>query len=247
MRPFRVFLFMLMMGLMVISCQKDASEPAQTAPSSDQEFVVPDIPDEIAALMLDEDLAMFKAGPGEEFLGKLAQENARKTKGHWYPVLMKLGYHLQFVPIGGESCAPGDFIPCFGPGAPADPSECLARIVGSTSITVADGYWFARSVHSEYYPVFCLPDYSGYGTGFYQLENGTLWLEAENDPVKNDDMGNMMFCRKGHYLPGQSDGIFSGAIGWEKMISYTAAEDNPSNSADGTGYSDVVIFGWVYR
>jgi hypothetical protein len=247
MRPLKVFLFMLLMGLMVISCQKDATEPAQPVPSSDQEFVVPDIPDEIASLMSDEDMAMFKAGPGEEFTGKLSQDNARKARGHWYPVLMKLRYHLQFVPIGGESCAPGDFTPCFGPGAPADPTECLASIVGSAGITGADGYWFSKAVHSEFFPVFCGPDYTGYGYGFYQVDKGMLWIEAENGPVHYDNEGNSTFVRKGNYNPEQSTGCFAGAVGWEVAIMYTATEDNPANAPDGIGYSDVVIFGWVYR
>jgi len=239
-------LFFTLMGLLVISCQRDSVSPDAMNTMDDQAFLVPDIPDEIAQMMSVEDIARFKAGPGEEYLELQGASNSRKARGRWYPVLMKLGYQLNFVPIGGNSCQPGDFEPCFGPGAPADPAACLASQVGLAGMTVADGYWFRRQVHSEYYPVFCLPDYSGYGSGFYEMDNDLLWLEAVNGPFQVDEEGNVTFIRKGNYVPGQSTGVFEGAVGWEVMISYTAIENSPSNPA-GSGYSDVIIFGWVYR
>ena len=114
--------------------------------------------------------------------------------------------------------------------------------------TVGDGYWFAKEVHSEYYPVFCAAEnYAGYGHGFYALKNGTLSLEAESGPRNYDDLGNMVFCRKGNYIGNESTGIFEGACGWEIMISYTTPENNPGDPANmGQGFSDVIIFGWVF-
>lgn len=239
------YLFFLI-GLFVISCQKESDEPLQELKSPAQEFDVPVIPDEIASLMSTEDLARFKAGPGEEYLQRSALNNARLSCGRWYPVLMKLGYHLQFVPIGGTSCQPGEFVPCFGPGAPSDPTECLNSIVGSAGMTYANGNWFTKTVHSEYYPVLCGEDYAGYGQGFYRLQNGLLWLEGENGPFHYDDEGNATFFREANYIGDQSTGSFEGAFGWEVTISYTAVENNPKYSADGTGYSDVITFGWVH-
>ncbi len=240
----KIYLF-LFAGLLVISCQKDSLDPVQEIQKPGSEFEVPTVPNDIANMMSDGDLAKFQAGPGEEYLQMIKRSNARRARGNWYPVLMNLGYHLQISPIGGTSCLPGDFVPCFGPGAPADPTECLANIVGATGMTLADGYWFGKQVHSEYYPVFCGADYSGYGQGFYQLDNGLLWLEAENGPFQFDEAGNATFCRKGKYVPEQSNGIFAGALGWEVMVSHTAAVDSPTD--DGIGYSNVIIFGWVFR
>ena len=195
--------------------------------------------------MSDEDLAKFQAGPGEEYLQMPEFANGRRSRGHWYPVLMKLGYHLQIGPIGGTSCQPGEYQFCITPEGPD--FECLNAMVGAAGMTVTDGYWFRKKLHSEYYPVFCGPDYAGYGQGFYQLEDGLLWLEAENGPFNYDEYGNSTFVRRGNYIPDQSTGSFSGAIGWEIMISYTAYENSPSISPDGTGYSDVIIFGWVFK
>jgi hypothetical protein len=256
MKNLRSLLFFALMGLLVISCQRDSVSPDAMNTMDEQEFIVPDIPDEIAEMMSAEDIARFKAGPGEEYLELQGTSNLRKARGRWYPVLMRLGFHLQFMPFGGESC--GAPQPCFAPD-PNNPSIMLPTNapncdygkppsgLGLMGKTVADGYWFRHKVHSEYYPVFCLPDYSGYGSGFYQLDNSQLWLEAVNGPFQVDEEGNVTFIRKGNYIPGQSTGVFEGAVGWEVMISYTAIENSPSNSPDGSGYSDVIIFGWVYK
>ena len=246
MRQLTKFYLFFLVGLLVISCQKDTIEPDQLNPNQDQDFTVPDIPDEIAAVMSAQDIAKFKAGPGPDYMGLSEFNNARKTHGHWHPVLMKLGYHLQVVPIGGTSCTPGEFVACFGPGAPADPTECLNSYVGIAGFTYADGYWFRNVVHSEYYPVFCAPDFGGYGEGFYQVTGGMLWLTGEMTPHQYDEDGNMTFYMKGIFQGEKSTGIFEGAVGWEIMKSYTAVEDNPSTDPEGKGYSDVIIFGWVF-
>ena len=245
MKKLKTLFFFSLIGLLVISCQKDALEPDPMEMGQTQEFVVPDIPDEIASMMSSEDIALFRSGPGEEYLERQQLSNTRRASGHWYPVLMKLGYHLQIGPIGGTSCLPGEFEFCITPAGPD--MECLQNIVGAAGKTYADGYWFRKPVHSEYYPVFCGSDYAGYGSGFYQLDNGLLWLEAQNGPFRIDEEGNSTFVRKGNYVADKSSGVFSGAIGWEIMISYTAYENSPSNSPTGTGYTDVIIFGWVYR
>ena len=245
MRILKVFYSILFTGVVITACQKDALDVIEDIPEPNQEFTVPDVPSEIAQMMSDEDLALFKAGPGDDYIQRSEFRNARRSHGRWHPVLMRLGYHLQMVPIGGTSCEPGQFQPCFGPGSSGDPNECLASVVGAAGMTVADGYWFFKPVHSEYYPVFCLDDYSGYGQGFYQVNDDLLWLEAQNGPFNYDEEGNITFCRRGHYVPGESSGKFSGAMGWEVMISYTAAENDPGTHM-GIGYSDVIIFGWVY-
>jgi hypothetical protein len=245
MRILKSYYLFLFVGLMVISCQKDSLDPVQVVDEPSTDFEVPVVPDEIASLMSDDDLAKFQAGPGEEYLQMPEFANGRRSRGHWYPVLMKLGYHLQFGPFVGESCdAP---TPCFGPTGPTGAPGCEdpANYIGIMGMTYAEGYWFSNKVHSEYYPVFCLPDYAGYGSGFYQVNDDQLWLEAENGPFQVDEEGNSMFVRRGNYSPEHSTGSFSGAIGWEVMISYTAAENSPQD--DGTGYSDVIIFGWVFK
>jgi len=246
MKNLKSLLFFALMGLLVISCQRDSVSPDAMNTMDEQEFIVPDIPDEIAEMMSTDDIARFKAGPGEEYLEFQDASNSRKSRGRWYPVLMKLGFNLQFTPFVGESCESP--IPCFGPNGPTGAQGCEndENYIGVMGMTVADGYWFRHKVHSEYYPVFCLPDYSGYGSGFYQLDNSQLWLEAVNGPFQVDEEGNVTFIRKGNYVPEQSTGVFKGAVGWEVMISYTAIENSPSNPA-GSGYSDVIIFGWVYR
>ncbi len=70
-------------------------------------------------------------------------------------------------------------------------------------------------------------------------------MEAENGPFNYNENGDITFCRRGNYVPEKSEGRFSGAIGWEVMISYTTVENDPGNN-NGIGYSDVIIFGWVY-
>ena len=249
MKAFKLSYFFFLAGLMVISCQKDSLEIVQEIAVPNQEFTVPDIPDEIASMMTNEDLARFQAGPGEGYLQRLELGNARRNHGRWYPVLMKLGYHLQIGPIVGASCEPGMFSPCFNENGPTGAPGCEDPVnyIGAAGATVADGYWFSKAVHSMYFPVFCGPDYTGYGSGFYQLENGLLWLEAENGPFHYDENGNSTFCREGQYVGDQSAGMFEGAFGWEVMISYTAADNNPGDPANGgVGYSDVIIFGWVH-
>ena len=243
MRPFKAFYLFFLMGLLVISCQKDTLEPVQEITEPTQEFTVPDIPDEIANLMSSEDLARFRDGPGVEYLDRLELSNARRSHGRWHPILMKLGYHLNFGPFVGESC--DNPVPCYGPAGPTGEPGCEnpANFIGITGMADGDGYWFSKQVHSEYYPVFCFPDYAGYGQGFNRLEDGMLWFQGESSPHNYDDEGNMVFYMKAGFVGDQSTGIFEGAFGWEIMISHTTAENIPSG---GTGYSDVIIFGWVY-
>ena len=233
MKTFRSFLCLFLIGLFVVSCEKESTQPIQNAPAEVPEFTVPEIPDEIASLMSDEDLILFKEGPGLSYLDESALKSARR--GRWHPVMMKLDYYLQIWPI--SSCDSWSGTPCF-------PPDCMP--MGACGFTVADGKWLFRPVHSEYYPVFCFPDYAGHGEGFHQTENGMLKLKGENTPFQVDEDGNSTFRRYGYYMGDQSTGIFEGARGWEIMISYTAAENSPSNSPTGQGQSTVIIFGWVY-
>jgi hypothetical protein len=235
-----------LVGIFVFSCQKDNMEPIHEEIKSDQAIQMPEIPDDIAKMMSEEDVAKFLAGPGEEYLQLPGFNEARRRHGRWHPVLMKLGYHLQFGPFVGESC--DNPIPCYSPTGPTGAPGCEdpTKQLGMMGMTFSDGYWFSKEVHSEYFPVFCNPDYAGYGQGFYQLDNGLLWLEAENGPFQVDEEGNVTFARRGNYVPVQSTGVFEGAKGWEIMISYTAVENSPSIDPEGKGYSDVIIFGWVY-
>ncbi len=247
MRLFKTFYLVFLMGLIVISCEEDALEPVQDVAEPTHEFQVPDIPDDIARLMSTEDIAKFQAGPGEEYMQRVKDTNARRFHGRWHPVLMKLGYHLNFGPFVGNCSAP---VPCYDQNGPTGAQGCIYNDPdftgdGTTGIALADGYWFSKEIHSEYYPVFCQPDYAGYGQGFYASADGILWLQAENGPFQYDADGNMTFVRKGHYTESQSTGIFEGAFGWEIMISYTASENNPAVN-NGVGYSEVIIFGWTY-
>ena len=242
MRVTFLFSSLLFLSLFFISCEKDSVVEPEYSDQLVQEYEIPEIPEIIVNRMSESDIIKFKAGPGEEFL---KNENSARTRSRWHPVLMFLNYDLQFVPIGGESCQPGEFVPCFGPYAPTDPTECLANQVGVTGITYTYGKWFKQPIYSEYYPVFCSPDYSGYGSGFYRQDSNELWVEAQNDPFNYDEMGNSWFYRYGTYNGGLSSGIFEGAYGWEIMISYTPYETNPGSNPDGIGESEVVIFGWV--
>ncbi len=250
MKLIKLLSFSLLAGLLIVACQDDAmSEMEQHSSAFTFEFEVPEIPQEMAAMMSAEDIARFEAGPGAEYLAMTETPEARRGhRGRWHPVLMQLGYHLQFGPFVGESCESP--IPCFGPTGPTGAPGCEdpANYLGVMGKTVADGFWFSKTAHSEYFPVFCWPDYAGYGAGFYLVNGDVLWLEAENGPFNVDEeTGDMTFCRIGHYVGDQSSGKFSGARGWEVMLSYTAVENNPGNPANGgQGYSDVIIFGWVY-
>jgi hypothetical protein len=244
MRVTILFSSLFFLSVLFISCEKDVVVEPEYSDQLVQEYEIPEIPEFIARRMSESDIIKFKAGPGEAFL---KNENAERGRSRWHPVLMFLNYNLQFVPIGGESCQPGEFVPCFGPYAPpdADPNECLANLVGTTGLTYASGNWLRKNVYSEYYPVFCAPDYSGYGSGFYLVESDKLVVEAQNNPFNYDEMGNSWFYRYGTYNGGLSSGIFEGAYGWEIMISYTPYETNPGLNPQGIGESQVVIFGWV--
>ncbi len=245
MKILKSLFFLSLMGLMVVSCQKDALEPDPVTMNQSQDFVVPDIPDEIAAILSDDDIAKFQTGPGEESIRQLENSGARVKHGRWHPMLMVLGYDLQFVPIGGMSCMPGDFAPCIVPGEPPD-LECLANTVGSAGQTISDGYWLRKEVHAEYFPVFCAPEYTGYGFGYYQLKDGLLWLEAENGPFRYDEDGNFTFYRHGRFVSEKCEGTYEGAVGWEITVIQTLAENNPANDPQGIGYSTAVTFGWIY-
>ncbi len=241
MRVSLLFFSLIFLSMSFIACEKDTFEETEYSDQVVQEFEVPEIPEVIASRMSESDIQKFKAGPGEKFL---ANQVSGKRNSRWRPVLMFLHYDLQFVPIGGTSCQPGEFVPCFGPNAPPDPTECLANQVGVTGLTYASGNWFRKNVYSEYYPVFCIPDWSGYGSGFYRVESDELWMEGQNDPFNVDEEGNSWFYRYGTYQADLSSGIFEGARGWEIMISYTPYETNPESN-NGIGASEVVIFGWV--
>ncbi len=232
MRVSFLFASLLFLSVLFISCEKENIVEPEYSDQLVQEYEIPEIPEIIANRMSESDIIKFKAGPGEEFL---KNENLSRTRSRWHPVLMFLNYNLQFVPIGGESCQPGEFVPCFGPGAPEmqeDVAECLASQVGVTGITYASGKWFRENVSSVYYPVFCAPDYSGYGSGYYRVESNELWVEAQNDPFNYDNVGNSWFYRYGIYNGGLSSGIFEGAYGWEIMISYTPYETNPGTNPE---------------
>ena len=71
MKTLNPFYLILLLGLLVVSCQTDSTEPVDEIDASTSEFVVPEVPADIAALMSEDDLALFKAGPGEEFLQEL--------------------------------------------------------------------------------------------------------------------------------------------------------------------------------
>ena len=234
MKTYRSFLCLILMGLFVVSCEKESTLPIQDAPAELPEFTVPEIPDEIASFMSEDDLILFIDGPGHSYLDETSTKLARR--GQWHPVLMKLEYDLQIWPI--SSCDTWSDSPCF-------PPDCMP--MGACGFTVAEGEWLFRPVHSEYYPVFCLPDYAGHGEGFHQLgKKDMLKLKGENTPFDIDEHGNSTFRRYGHYLGDQSTGKFEGASGWEIMISYTAAENSPNYPPLGQGQSTVIIFGWVY-
>jgi len=246
----KLFFFVLLgVGLLFVSACKD-TEVAPDIQSSQiaNQFTVPDLPPEFAELMTPEVIARFEAGPGEEYINAV---QSRSLFGHsqgparWHPVVTHMGYNLQFVPLGGTSCNMGDFIPCFGPGAPADPTECLANIVGTGGVASGDGMWLGTDIHSEYYPVFCLPDADGYGEGFYQADEGTLWFSGTNTPHVYDDEGNKTFYLYATFVPDQSTGIFEDAFGWATAFIFTAAENDPALNS-GIGYSDVVMVGWVF-
>lgn len=233
MKTFRIFSTVILMGLLVVSCEKESLEPVQELSNQNTEFTVPDIPEDIAALMSEEDIALFKAGPGEIYLEEFALKSTRKKCGRWHPVLMVLEYQLQIWPV--SNCDTWTDVPDF------------VSPMGACGFTMADGNWLFKSVHSVYLPVFCFPDYAGHGHGFHETANGMLSLEGENTPFQYDDQGNATFRRDGHYIGAQSTGIFEGARGWEIMISYTAAENNPGIPENqGQGLSQTITFGWVY-
>ncbi len=247
MKQLKISYLFFLLSVLLVSCEKDSVESDVLSEEPQQQFTVPEIPADIKSMMSTEDLALFEAGPGKEYLTKEITANARFKHGRWHPILMKLGYHVQFAPFVGESCESP--IPCFGPGGPTGAPGCEdpANWLGSTGVTVADGYLFTKPVHSEYYPVFCYPDYVGYGEGFYEFQDGLLWLEAENGPFQFDAEGNSIFRRTGRYNPDKSAGIYSGVRGWEIALIYTAVENNPGTPGnDGIGYGDALIFGWAY-
>ncbi len=143
MRVTILFSSLFFLSVLFISCEKDVVVEPEYSDQLVQEYEIPEIPEFIARRMSESDIIKFKAGPGEAFL---KNENAERGRSRWHPVLMFLNYNLQFVPIGGESCQPGEFVPCFGPYAPpdADPNECLANLVGTTGLTYASGNWLKR-------------------------------------------------------------------------------------------------------
>ncbi|MGB5437842.1 MAG: hypothetical protein WBM98_18255 [Maribacter sp.] len=247
MKRFKISYLFFLLGMLLISCENESidTEVVSQEEESLEQFTVPEIPTDIKAMMSAEDLALFEAGPGKEYLNNGMSKGVRGKHGNWHPILMKLGYNLQFGPFVGESCESP--IPCFNENGPTGAEGCEnpEYYIGFTGVTVADGYWYSKPVHSMYFPVFCLPDYEGYGEGFYQLDNGMLWLEATNGPFHYDAEGNSRFRRIGQYSPDKSQGVFSGVRGWEIALLYTAAENAP-DPITGIGYSDAIIFGWAY-
>jgi len=232
MKTCKALLLVLTVMVLMFSCEKEAMDPVQANKDLEPTFAVPEIPDDIAAWMSEDDILRFMAGPGQEYNLESELKSARRCK--WHPILMKLEFHLQIWPI--STCDTWSGIPCF-------PPDCMP--MGACGVTVADGNWFYRSVHSEYYPVFCFPDYAGHGQGFHETTQGKLWYSGENTPFKVDEAGNSTFRLHGRFSGDQSTGVFEGASGWEIMISYTSAENSPSNSPNGQGMSTVIIFGWV--
>ena len=235
MKTFRIFSTVFLMGLLVVSCEKESLEPVQELSDQNTEFTVPDIQEDIAALMSEEDISLFKAGPGEIYLEESALKSTRRRCGRWHPVLMLLEYNLQMWPM--PSCDSWSGPPSF---------PLTFQPMGAGGMTWADGSWFFRTVHSEYYPIFCFPDHAGHGQGFHETAKGKLSYVGENTPFQYDDQGNATFRLDGQIVGAQSTGIYEGARGWEIMISYTAAENSPSNSPTGQGLSQTITFGWVY-
>ena len=233
---------------LLIGCEKMETKVIEDPPASTQEYAVPEVPAEIAELMSKEDMIKFEAGPGSEYTRMVETRSMmrppRYTKARWHPILMRMRYDAQFAPIGGSGCNPGEWQVCIDPDAPAD---CLNNVVGFTGQTEAYGRWLGKNVHSLYWPVFCaLSNYDGYGTGYYELNNGMLFYEADHEPVIYDDDQNSKFYRYDRFSPNQSNGVFTGARGWSITIVRTAAENNPANHPEGKGYSDVIHYGWVY-
>jgi hypothetical protein len=249
-----MFYLLLFVGLVMVACQKDELAIAEETMVEEALFTVPEIPAEIAALMTEEDRIQFEAGPGEAYLASTAvdfRNHPRAWRPRWHPVLLRLDYNLQFGPIGGD-CR-GEFEFCFVPGSFPNPicfnpSGEFAP-VGVSGQTSATGYWRGRQpLLARYWPVFCGPDYDGYGEGYYELNEGedVLQLVATNTPFNELENGDSFFYRYGEYVGSTSTGMFRGAVGWEISRMYTRAENNPADDPMGLGSSEVITFGWVF-
>jgi hypothetical protein len=263
MKLLHAFLLVLLVGLVFSACQQESEAildevVPEEYTSLETSYDVPVIPEEIDRMMTEEQRTRFLAGPGEEFLVRAEAESmsdpsAKKKWAKWHPVLLCLGYDLQFVPIGGD--CEGAFYPCFGPGFlngfnplcfPNGPMHPPAYVSGAAGQTIADGNWFAKPIHAEYFPVFCGPDYEGYGQGFYLVDGDELKLEATNTPHTTLSNGDSYFFRHGNYVGNPNGGIFANAFGWELSYMFTNAQNNPNANPNGVGFSNVITVGWVY-
>ena len=245
-----LFLLLVFAGMLIYTaCEKTGIGPIEETPEYTQEYTVPEIPPEIAALMRPEDIARFKAGPGDEYLNAV---RARSLFGHsqgparWHPIMMHIGYDLQFVPIAGINCEPGNFHVCI-------PGTCMDEPIGLIGETQGLGKWLGSDIYAHYTPIFCgITGWDGYGEGVYESIDDRLEGEhilvfsALHDPSYYDDEGNLIFYRHADFAAGSSTGIFEGAFGWETAIIVTTPENNPENDPYGQGYSEAVHFGWVF-
>ena len=146
MKTLRIISTAFLMGLLVVSCEKESLEPVQDLSDQNTEFTVPDIPQDIAVLMSEEDVRLFKTGPGDIYLEESALKSTRKRGGRWHPVLMLLEYNLQIWPM--PSCNTWS-------GPPSFPLTFQPMAAGGK--TWADGSWLFTPVHSEYYPSSAFP------------------------------------------------------------------------------------------
>jgi len=87
MKTIKALSFILFLGLLIVSCEKESPKPAKEINDQETAFVVPEIPEDIAALMSDEDQDLFKAGPGERYQEESTLKSGRNHRGRWQVVL----------------------------------------------------------------------------------------------------------------------------------------------------------------
>ncbi len=241
--------------LFITACEETELDPAELSPQITDQFSVPDIPPEFTELMRPEDIAMFRAGPGDAYTDAV---RTRSLYGHaqgparWHPILFYSGYDMQFVPFGGTSCDPGEFYIC--PEAP-DIGACFANPLGVTGIVQSDAKWLGSDIHAVYFPVLCAVSansFAGYGQGYWEAfdkkltgEN-KLFSDGEHEPTYTDAEGNSILYINLTFRDDLSTGIFEGAFGWATAIVSTSPENDPANDPNGLGSSEAVHFGWVF-
>ena len=232
----RLALASLLLGLMVVACQKDDfTDVPEAIDKPAIAFEAPDVPAEIAQYFTAEELEAFRAGPSEAM-----QEGVENRRGSWHSLSVLYEMELNHRPVTNSCTEP---IICTNLMECSDPNLW----VGYAELYTFEGTWFGHG------PV------SGGSSGSVHCKSGeifppsNLWVSYNNaelhytstqlSGVTGNDGSIVMIIRHDYY---GGTGMFAGAYGYAYTRLYAHQDNLPNLFTGEPGHATGYTLGWLH-